>query len=233
MARYAIGDIHGCVETFKKLVREGIELKKDDTLYLLGDLVNKGPDSRGVIDFIFELQKQDFDVVSLKGNHDQMLLSAFNGNIADYWKTEHGEPKTLKSFGVTHVEEIPDYYFDFIRNMPLFLELDHFFLVHAGFNFSTPDFLSDFKAMLHTRRMQLKPDMLNGKRLIHGHVPVEWNKIEIATQTKAMEINLDCGCVYYLNEGLGFLVGMDLDSFQLFKQENIDKPYSIDIKKQG
>jgi serine/threonine protein phosphatase 1 len=199
----------------------------------LGDLVNKGPDSKGVMDFVFELQQDNFDVVSLKGNHDQMLLSASNGNIANYWKTEHGEPKTLKSFGVAHVNEIPEFYFEFIRNMPLFLELDNCFLVHAGFDFSSPDFLSDFKAMLHTRKIQLKPELLKGKRLIHGHVPVEVDKIETSVKNKETEINLDGGCVYYLNQGLGYLVGMDIDNFQIFKQENIDKPYSIDIKKQG
>jgi serine/threonine protein phosphatase 1 len=233
MARFAIGDIHGCVETFKKLVRNQINLQKEDTLFLLGDLVNKGPDSKGVIDFVFELQQKGFDLVCLKGNHDQMLLSASNGNIADYWKTEHGERKTLKSFGVSNVDDIPEFYFDFIRNMPLFLELNHCFLVHAGFNFSSPDFLTDYRAMLHIRRFELKPELLKGKRVIHGHVPLEIEKIEAMVENKEMGINLDGGCVYYLNDGLGYLVGMDIDNFRLFKQENIDKPYDIAIKKQG
>jgi len=53
---FAISDIHGCVKTFKKLVIDIINLSKEDKLYLLGDYINKGPDSKGVIDFIFTLQ---------------------------------------------------------------------------------------------------------------------------------------------------------------------------------
>jgi serine/threonine protein phosphatase 1 len=233
MARYAIGDVHGCVNSLIKLIEVQLKLTKDDTLYFLGDLVNKGPDSRGVIDYIFRLIKEKYNVICLRGNHDQMFFDAYYGKFAPYWSSEHAEIKTLKSFGVDSVEKIPIRYFDFIREMPFFLELDNCFLVHAGFNFSLGNPLIDFKAMLHARRMEIKPEQLRGKKIIHGHVPREWNLIEKSVKNKEIEINIDGGCVYYLNEGLGNLVAIDLDTFQLFRQENLDKPYPIDIKQQG
>ena len=61
----AISDIHGCARTFKKLVLEKVVLDKQDTLFLLGDYINKGPDSKGVLDFIFELKNSGFNVQCL------------------------------------------------------------------------------------------------------------------------------------------------------------------------
>lgn len=231
MARYAIGDIHGCVKTFRKLVEDGLKLTKGDTLYLLGDLVNKGPDSMGVLDYVLYLLKKKHNVLSVRGNHDQMFLDAYYGKIADYWITEHAKAKTLKSFGVTEVEDIPVIYFDYIKDMPYFLELDNCFLVHAGFNFSLSNPFMDFKAMLHTRKFKLNTKLLKGKRLIHGHVPIDRFSIEKSVKTQENEINLDGGCVYYLNEGLGYLMGFNIDTLELAIQENIDIPYPIDIKR--
>jgi serine/threonine protein phosphatase 1 len=230
MARYAIGDIHGCVRTFTKLVEEKLNLTKQDTLFILGDLVNKGPDSRGVMDYVFRLVKENYNITCLRGNHDQMFLDAYYGKFAPYWSSEHAETKTLKSFGVTSVEQISIRYFDFINEMPFFIELDNCFLVHAGLNFNISNPLMDIKAMLHLRKVDLKPERIGGKRLIHGHVPCELETIEDSVRKNSKEINIDGGCVYYLNEGLGNLVAIDLDTMQLFKQANLDQPYPIDIK---
>lgn len=230
MSRFAVGDVHGCVRTLIKLVEEGLKLKKEDTLYLLGDLVNKGPDSRGVLDYIFRLKKEKFDIVCIRGNHDQMFLDAYYGKIANYWSSEHAERKTLKSFGVERVEDVPILYFDFIKDMPYFVELDNTYLVHAGFNFTIGNPFLDIRAMMHSRNFHLDSKQLGGKRLVHGHVPTPLQTTMEAAQRSAPEINLDGGCVYFLNEDLGYLIGMNLDTLEIHSQQNIDKPYPIDIK---
>ncbi len=71
---FAIGDVHGCLHELKNLVEQKLKLRTDDKLVLLGDYIDRGPDSKGVIDYIMTLQKKGFDVVPLKGNHELMLL---------------------------------------------------------------------------------------------------------------------------------------------------------------
>jgi predicted MPP superfamily phosphohydrolase len=72
--RFAIGDIHGCNLTLQALVKEQLQLTKQDQLFLLGDYVNRGPDSMGVLNFIMGLQAEGYQVFALRGNHEQMLL---------------------------------------------------------------------------------------------------------------------------------------------------------------
>jgi serine/threonine protein phosphatase 1 len=72
--RFAATDIHGCLKTFRHLVEIELCLRTTDTLYLLGDYVNKGPNSAGVLDYIVQLQAAGFQVHCLRGNHEQELL---------------------------------------------------------------------------------------------------------------------------------------------------------------
>ena len=74
-----IGDIHGCSTTFKALIRK-IDLQKNDQLILLGDLINKGPDSKGVLDYIIALKEEGFEVYALRGNMESMLLRILKKN---------------------------------------------------------------------------------------------------------------------------------------------------------
>src|SRR5688500_972031 len=123
MARYALTDIHGCAQTLKALVLEQLKLQKDDELYILGDLVNKGPDSKGVIDFIIHLQKQHYTIQCLRGNHDQMLLrAATKGESALNLSTSEKE-LVLQSFGIRAFEQLPPKYIAFLKSLPYYLEL--------------------------------------------------------------------------------------------------------------
>lgn len=74
---FVIPDIHGCCRTFRQLLFHRLELQKTDTLYLLGDYIDRGPDSKGVIDTILELQRDGYDVQAIKGNHEEMLIETF------------------------------------------------------------------------------------------------------------------------------------------------------------
>ncbi|MBX2843136.1 MAG: metallophosphoesterase, partial [Flammeovirgaceae bacterium] len=71
--RFVIADIHGCYQSFKELIKK-IELRKEDQLFLLGDFVDRGPNSSGVFNVIFSLLKNEFQVFPLRGNHEQMLI---------------------------------------------------------------------------------------------------------------------------------------------------------------
>ena len=74
----AVSDIHGCFATFYELIIKLIDLKRTDQLVLLGDYIDRGEQSREVIDFIIDLTEKGFDIIALRGNHEQMLLDAYH-----------------------------------------------------------------------------------------------------------------------------------------------------------
>ena len=230
MARYAITDIHGCARTFKALVLEQLRLRKDDELYLLGDYVNKGPDSRGVLDFILHLQKQHYRVHCLRGNHDQMLLNAASAGESALKMTAEESKLTLQSFHITDITHLSDKYVSFLDSLPYYLELPDFFLVHAGFDFNQADIFRDTDAMMNIRDYKIDWSKLSNKRLLHGHTPVALSIIKQRIATKELSLNLDAGCAYYKNTGLGNLTALDLDTMILFNQCNLDKPYPVLVK---
>ncbi|NEM96414.1 metallophosphoesterase family protein [Pontibacter burrus] len=227
MARYALTDVHGCSQTLKALVLDQLKLQKTDELYILGDLVNKGPDSKGVIDFIVHLQKQHYNVQCLRGNHDQMLLNAAKKGDAALNLTPTEKELLLQSFDIRDLAHLPVKYIAFLKELPYYLELPDYFLVHAGFDFKQSDIFKDKDAMLNIRGYNPDPVKLNYKRLLHGHTPTALFSIKKSVSHTDYKVNLDAGCVYYKNASYGNLVALDLDSQELFVQQNQDRPYPV------
>ncbi|PKN23383.1 MAG: hypothetical protein CVU68_01160 [Deltaproteobacteria bacterium HGW-Deltaproteobacteria-3] len=87
----AIGDIHGCARHLEKLL-EAIEPTCEDLIVTLGDYIDRGPDSKGVIDILIDLHSnQDINIVSLRGNHDAMLLMCFDqARLREYYPSKAG-----------------------------------------------------------------------------------------------------------------------------------------------
>ncbi|WP_276498446.1 metallophosphoesterase family protein [Pontibacter litorisediminis] len=227
MPRYAITDIHGCARTLKAMVHDQLKLTKKDELYLLGDFVNKGPDSKGVIDFILHLRKQRYQVQCLRGNHDQMLLKAVEKGEKALNLTPGEQELVLQSFDIKSFEQLSGKYVHFLDSLSYYLELPDYFLVHAGFDFKQDDIFSDKEAMLNIR--DYKPDWVRlcNKKLLHGHTPTPLHAIKKAASHQDQELNLDAGCVYYKNAAYGNLVALDMDSQELYVQPNIDRPYPV------
>ncbi|GAA4309753.1 metallophosphoesterase family protein [Nibribacter koreensis] len=231
MARYAISDIHGCLATFKALVEQVLKLELHDHLYLLGDYINKGPDSKGVLDYILHLQRQGYQLTCLRGNHDQLLLDALDKGVHTVWLTPEEQQDTLRNFGVERFEDIPEMYIQFIRSMPLLVVLDDYILVHAGLDFSQANLLAtDSCTLLNIKRFQPSVKKLGKRILLHGHLPVSKASIEKVVKQNRISVNLDAGCVYYKNAEFGWLCGYTLDKRQLLWQRNIEDEYAIKVK---
>ncbi|RNI25032.1 metallophosphoesterase family protein [Rufibacter latericius] len=219
MSRYAISDIHGCLKTFRYMVEEELKVQPTDALYLLGDYIDRGPDSKGVIDFILELQEKGYNVTTLCGNHEDMLLDARdNSGYLDDWLINGGVP-ALKSFNTDTLFGIPAKYWKFFDELKLYVELDDYLLVHAGFDFSLPDPFSDRQSMLWTRDFEVDKKKLGNRRIVHGHTPISLNEIA-STLRKPVSpvINIDGGCVF--DSRFGYLTALNLDTLELHALKN-------------
>ena len=130
------------------MVTDIIKPTRYDELYFLGDYVDRGPDSKGVIDFIRNLQKDEYNVTALKGNHEDFMVELYDaekksksawwhnfGNKKHKTWLEIGGKPTLASFNAPHIRDVPEDYIEWMRNLGHYKELDRFVLVHAGLNF--------------------------------------------------------------------------------------------------
>ena len=218
--RFAVPDIHGCALTFRNLLEDVIQLEKSDAIYLLGDTIDRGPRSREVLDTIRSLQVKGYDIQSVRGNHEEMLLKSCRDRTFFSLWMQNGGHETLKSFDVEDGCDIPRLYRRLIESFPFFIELEEFILVHAGLNFSIPAPLADREAMLWSRNTFVMKGLIGGRRLVGGHTPLKRKEIERSLTTD--HIMLDNGCVYKGETGMGSLTALELNSMSLFSQKNID-----------
>lgn len=228
--RFAATDLHGCLRTFRYLVEDELHLRPADHLYLLGDYVNKGPDSGGLLDYLMQLQSADYQVHCLRGNHDQELLDTiFSRGDGDMWRTRAEQAMTLASFGVARPSEIPARYVQWLAALPLEMELPDFVLVHAGYNFALPpaEMRHDTFSMLYTKQFTYDSSRLGGKHLLHGHVPTPVATVQAQVAARAGAIGLDTGGVYRHNPELRRLAALNLDSWELHLVKNREEPYPI------
>lgn len=218
----AISDIHGCARTFERLLFDVLDIQTSDHLFLLGDFINKGPDSKGVIDLIFRLEKEGFSSYCLRGNHEQYLIDALEDPDKEMEFLSRGGIETLQSFGVNSVHDIGEEYLEFIFNLGFYIELPDYLLVHAGLDFNQKNLFIDEFSLLNTRIMEVDPDRIGGRKIVHGHVPTPVSEIEKSLDFKKHHVSIDAGCVYRHIHVLSHQVALDLNERVLFVQKNID-----------
>lgn len=220
--RFAVGDVHGCSRTLRALVEEVIQLGEDDTLYLLGDYIDRGPDSKGVLDYLIRLWR-DYDIRPLLGNHEEMLLQAAAGDdkVRQTW-FGNGGWDTMRQFGVNTPQDIPRSYIDFLAMLPRIMTTDDYAMAHAGLDFSTADPIADTSPyhLLWERDCKADPAKLNGRTLICGHTVTPLFAIRDSLATG--HICLDNGCYDKGHMGYGSLVALNLDTREVLVRENCE-----------
>ncbi len=225
--RLVIPDIHGCVKTFKALV-DMVSLSKNDSLYLLGDYIDRGPSSSGVIDFILKLQSEGYNVVPIRGNHEHEILDAFNEYDTPTFKFYVRRFKSIDLLDSDY--RIKEPYLSFMSNLPFYIELPDCYLVHGGIDFSKDNPFDNLHQILVLRRTTYDAEKAKNKRIVVGHQPTHLSVIEKAIECRALIIPLDNGCIYtkphkiYDYKQMGNLLCLDLDNFELIKMKNIDSP---------
>ena len=231
---WIIPDIHGCAKTLKVLLENMLNVTKHDQLYFLGDYIDRGPNSKGVIDYLMHLQKEEYEVHFIKGNHEDMCVKAY---IADQKKLflggKHQEQKdweavgakeTLKSFGVKHPREIPKEYIDWMNACVPYIELEDYILVHAGMNFDIRDPFEDTKSMMWTRHFKVDYRRTHGKKIIHGHIPIDYTFMSTVIEENENYdfIALDNGVYETQQPGMGNLMAFNPDTMEIIAQSNMD-----------
>lgn len=178
MKRYVVGDIHGCYDELIELYYKIDEHSNGDfRMIFVGDYVDRGPDSKKVVDFVMKMQKRGD--IALMGNHEDMLLSG------DFTYAE----ATLRSFNSSFME-LPDYVTDWMRTLPLYYEDDTIIVAHAG---ADPAFPMDQqkRSILLWYRYEERGPAFMGKHFYHGHTPFRG-----FIDTRDDRTNVDTGCVY-------------------------------------
>ena len=216
---FAIGDIHGCSKTFEKLLKDKIQITKEDNIYCIGDYIDRGEDSKGVIDLIMRLRNENFHIYTLRGNHEQMMLDAVNDKRSLSLWLDNGGKSTLKSFGIKSLGELPPEYLSFLNETKFFLQKDNYIFVHAGLNFRNKNLFEDKEAMLWERDFFPQQPVLEDRLLIHGHTPIP---LTFILKQKGNCINIDGGCVYTNRPHFGNLIAIDCNKREFLFEENCE-----------
>ena len=206
-----IGDIHGCASALELLLQK-IALAAADTVVFLGDYVDRGSNTRGVLDIVLELSKTHH-VIPLLGNHEIMMLDAVKETMMrDLW-LQFGGQRTIESYGGSF-ENIPEEHLEFLRNCLRYYETDDHLFVHANYLPGKPLAEQEDQVLYWTHLLDFRPGPhCSGKRVIVGHTPQTNGNI------------LDFGhmvCIDTYCFGGGKLTALDVHSNEIWQtSENI------------
>ena len=218
---FAIGDVHGCFDTLRELVESAIQLNKADMLILLGDYIDRGSQSKLVLDYLIWLLNEGYNIIPLKGNHEAMLTDAIKDNYYLWIWLYNGGDATLYSFNIHSVNELESSYVDFLKGLPLYYQLGDFYFVHAGFNeeFDTP--FEDEEYMLWNCREDYQTSLFSNKTIVHGHCPIRLSSLKRAIMENCKVVDVDTGCVFSGSKGYGYLTAVELNSMSLYSVAKI------------
>ncbi|WP_323797131.1 metallophosphoesterase [Nisaea sp.] len=246
----AIGDVHGRADLLTALygaIAEDVARLKPErvTAILLGDLIDRGPDSLEVLGLalggLSAFTKKPVEDICLVGNHDYWLRQAVDGTLEDedlrFWGANGGE-ETWHSLGISRLvgardmimqtrRRLPEPVLDFIRNMSVTYRVDDYLFVHAGIDPRQPLNAQTLKTLCWIRDPFLHPDVWPFElTVVHGHT-VEWNHGEPLVHDH--RIGIDTGAV-----NTGVLTALEINSSQMrFVQVWDEKALEEDRRRSG
>lgn len=217
---YVIGDIHGCYSTLVKLLKK-LSFGKKDCIYLPGDMIDRGADSKKVVDLVMSLQRQN-RARPLKGNHEDILLAALlDKKVEEHWVTRSGGQATLDSFGVASVHDIPAKYLNWFKSLPHAVKLAYsdgitYVVSHAGVKLTHKkpfrNTATNVSYMLWNRdKHGTHPSMIN----IVGHTPKSLGAIRESVNHSTIYVDGNC-------YGGGYLVAFDPNTHDIITVKNAE-----------
>lgn len=203
-----IGDVAGNYETLMALVAK----MPKDTVVSVGDMVDRGPKSKQVLEWFKENGK------AIIGNHEHMLIDAYDGTRkyeSGIWLT-NGGVRTLTSFGLApnEIHKMPEDIINWLKSLPYYIETDDFYITHAALPTQTPErslVNDEYKLdMVWNRFKPLRCKKYN----IFGHNHVE-NVTTYRDAAGEFAVCID-------TDWSGVLTGIHIPSMEVFTQEYID-----------
>ena len=195
MLTYAVGDIHGSLAKLKNLVAhcERDAAGRPLRFVFLGNYIDCGPDSRGVVEFLIALQARGPGALTaLMGNHEALALAAFDDSLAiGGWRLEGGDA-TLCSYGAVSVHDLPRKHVDWLRSLRLMHDDGDRLFVHAGVNPEKALDAQDDADVLWIAEPFLSDARDYGRLIVHGHTPTANGRPDL----RANRVNLDTGAVF-------------------------------------
>jgi serine/threonine protein phosphatase 1 len=203
---YAIGDVHGCraeLDRLLDLIRaDNVAFTGKIRFVFLGDLVDRGPDSAGVVDRVMELSRGQERCNTLMGNHEEAMLASLDGTADPRGWLSYGGTQTLESYGIARAEQfasgfdlarrmaeaIPLEQIAFLRGLPDHLVIGDYLFVHAGIRPGIPLELQKAADLRWIRSGFLESEVDHQCIVVHGHT------ITSEPEQRANRIGIDTGC---------------------------------------
>lgn len=179
---FAIGDIHGCFDAFKQLLKR-IVFTKNDQLILLGDYIDRGPQSKEVIDYIIELQQKGSDIIPLMGNHEQMLLEAIEDKSKLFNWIQNGGLATLNSFSIDSLDQLDQKYIDFFNCLQYYYSSNDILKDKVIIHAHRPIKIEDCKEAIHANKTVINVDT----GCVYNHEDAYGALTAIEINTKAID----------------------------------------------
>ncbi len=169
MRTLAIGDIHGCYQSLKTL-EQFVGFKPGDCIVTLGDYVDRGPDSRSVIQWLIDWNENN-QLIALRGNHELMMLAARASTQHKKEWLGHGGDAVLSSYCANRLDDIPEEHWRFLRNgLRSHYETKTHFFVHAGAYADLP-LNEQPNYMLYWESFSNPEPHESGLTMVCGHTP--------------------------------------------------------------
>jgi serine/threonine protein phosphatase 1 len=192
MLTFCVGDVHGCIAKLTRLLANCRRFADGDParFIFLGDYIDRGPDSRSVVELIMAMQATDPDrVIALAGNHEDFLHRFDNETDVALWLA-NGGAATLASYNAISVSELPNIHLAWLRNLPTHYDDGQHFFVHAGIRPGIPLDQQTRQDTLWIREPFLSSKADHGRLILHGHSPVP------RPEVRPNRINIDTGAVF-------------------------------------
>ena len=204
----AIGDIHGCRKALETLL-EAIEPTAEDTIVTLGDYIDRGPDSRGVIDVLLDLGDRT-QLVGVLGNHEEMMLEVLHHGGSHHTWLRYGGVETLESYGFDgDLNFLPPEHQQFLDSLGDFYSVDDYFFTHAAYDPEVPLDEQEIEMLRwYSLTNGIPPQHQSGKTAVVGHTANRDGEV----MDSGHLICLDTYCY-----GGGWLTAMEMNTRQTWQ----------------
>ena len=233
---FAVGDLHGCTEELEILLyflSDQQQLAENDLIVFIGDYIDRGPNSKGIVERLLAFQRAHRNSVFLRGNHEDMLLEFLGFEGCEGWSyLQNGGAKCLQSYGLQGSESpqevlaaLPREHLSFFLNLEHYLICGPFVFAHAGLN---P--LRDLRAQLDRDLFWIRDEFISNihhfeKTVVFGHTPYRDVMFNLP-----FKVGIDTGLVYGNTLTCLEMIGRKVFQIKRGKSKVVSCPFEQKIK---